>query len=205
MFNALFKIPMQFFILLLGALVFVFYQFERPPVFFNQTAWHQQVVGASGEKLRALEDDFNAAHAEKQAAPARVGRRRTRRRRSRRRRRATAALAAHQRTEAARTATKTAPARGRPEDADHRRRLRFHHLHRRPPAARTHRPARRRVLRRDVLLEIRRAQRPRLDHHRRLLPSCASAPRHEPSGRALRRRSANGARPSGAWWRSSSR
>ena len=30
MFNAVFKIPMQFFILLLGVLVFVFYQFERP-------------------------------------------------------------------------------------------------------------------------------------------------------------------------------
>ena len=39
MFNAVFKIPMQFFILLLGALVFVFYQFEPPPVFFNQAAW----------------------------------------------------------------------------------------------------------------------------------------------------------------------
>jgi len=32
MFNAVCKIPMQFFILLLGALVFVFYQFEQPPV-----------------------------------------------------------------------------------------------------------------------------------------------------------------------------
>ncbi len=37
MFNAVFKIPMQFFILLLGALVFVFYQFEPPPVFFNRS------------------------------------------------------------------------------------------------------------------------------------------------------------------------
>jgi Na+/proline symporter len=66
MFNAVFKIPMQFFILLLGVLVFVFYQFERPPVFFNQAAWHQAAAGATGEKLRALEAGFNAAHAEKQ-------------------------------------------------------------------------------------------------------------------------------------------
>jgi Na+/proline symporter len=66
MFNAIFKVPMQFFILLLGALVFVFYQFERPPVFFNQAAWHQQAKGESGAKLRALEADFNAAHADKQ-------------------------------------------------------------------------------------------------------------------------------------------
>ena len=35
MFNALLKIPMQFFILLLGALLFVFYLFGHPPLFFN--------------------------------------------------------------------------------------------------------------------------------------------------------------------------
>jgi hypothetical protein len=40
MFNALLKIPMQFFILLLGVLVFVFYQFEADtPVFFNRVEW----------------------------------------------------------------------------------------------------------------------------------------------------------------------
>ena len=66
MFNAVFKIPMQLFILLLGALVFVFYQFERPPVFFNQTAWHYAASHGAGDKLRALEADFNAAHAVKQ-------------------------------------------------------------------------------------------------------------------------------------------
>ncbi|MDI1320576.1 MAG: sodium:solute symporter [bacterium] len=66
LFNAVFKIPMQFFILLLGALVFVFYQFERPPVFFNQAAWHQAAAHGAGDKLRALESDFNAAHADKE-------------------------------------------------------------------------------------------------------------------------------------------
>jgi len=66
MFNAIFKVPMQFFILLLGALVFVFYQFERPPVFFNQAAWHRQATGETGVKLRALEADFNSAHADKE-------------------------------------------------------------------------------------------------------------------------------------------
>lgn len=35
-FNGLLKIPMQFFILLIGVLVFMFYQFYAPPVFFNQ-------------------------------------------------------------------------------------------------------------------------------------------------------------------------
>ena len=52
MFNAVFKIPMQFFILLLGALVFVFYQFERPPVFFNQAAWNLGAKHDPGGRLR---------------------------------------------------------------------------------------------------------------------------------------------------------
>ncbi|MBO9638965.1 MAG: sodium:solute symporter [Siphonobacter aquaeclarae] len=36
--NGIIKIPMQFFILLVGALVFVFYQFEQPPLLFNRAA-----------------------------------------------------------------------------------------------------------------------------------------------------------------------
>jgi uncharacterized sodium:solute symporter family permease YidK len=67
MFNALLKIPMQFFILLLGALVFVFYQFEQPPVFFNQPEWRQHESGADGAKFRAIDEKFNVAFAEKQA------------------------------------------------------------------------------------------------------------------------------------------
>jgi Na+/proline symporter len=35
LFNGLIKIPMQFSILFLGAMVFVFYQFVMPPIFFN--------------------------------------------------------------------------------------------------------------------------------------------------------------------------
>jgi Na+/proline symporter len=34
--NAVLKIPMQFLILLIGILVFSFYQYQKPPVFFNQ-------------------------------------------------------------------------------------------------------------------------------------------------------------------------
>jgi SSS family solute:Na+ symporter len=36
LFNGLFKLPMQFFILLVGIIVLVLHQFERPPLFFNQ-------------------------------------------------------------------------------------------------------------------------------------------------------------------------
>jgi solute:Na+ symporter, SSS family len=68
MFNAVLKIPMQFFILLLGALVFVFYQFEQPPLFFNQTVWQAHDDGATGQKLNALQSQFVQVHAEKEAS-----------------------------------------------------------------------------------------------------------------------------------------
>ncbi len=35
-FNGLVKVPMQLLILFLGVLLFVFYQFEKPPIFFNE-------------------------------------------------------------------------------------------------------------------------------------------------------------------------
>jgi SSS family solute:Na+ symporter len=61
MFNAVLKIPMQFFILLLGVMLFVFYQFEQPPIFFNQAAWRKAVSHDPGEKLQALEQQFRIA------------------------------------------------------------------------------------------------------------------------------------------------
>jgi uncharacterized sodium:solute symporter family permease YidK len=67
MFNAVFKIPMQFLILLLGVLIFVFYQFELPPVVFNRAAWDYQVAHGSGPRLRALESEFASAHDEERA------------------------------------------------------------------------------------------------------------------------------------------
>jgi Na+(H+)/acetate symporter ActP len=68
MFNALLKIPMQAFILLLGALLFVFYQFSPAPVFFDRTTWQQHVEGPGGERLRALEDRYAEAGVVKRAA-----------------------------------------------------------------------------------------------------------------------------------------
>ena len=38
LFNGMFKVPMQFVILLIGVLVFVFYLFTQPPIFFNAPA-----------------------------------------------------------------------------------------------------------------------------------------------------------------------
>src|SRR5207247_7135359 len=56
MFNALLKIPMQFLILLLGALLFVFYQFEGSPVFFNRSEWQRHAGGAGASTFFALEE-----------------------------------------------------------------------------------------------------------------------------------------------------
>lgn len=62
------KIPMQFMILLLGALVFVFYTFERAPVFFNQAEWRQRVAGPDGARFRAIEERHEALHSERRMA-----------------------------------------------------------------------------------------------------------------------------------------
>ena len=67
-FNALLKIPMQFCILLLGAFLFVFYQFGHPPVFFNQSEWQRHAEGAHAETFRGLEERYAAAVAVSQVA-----------------------------------------------------------------------------------------------------------------------------------------
>jgi Na+(H+)/acetate symporter ActP len=58
---------MQFGIVMLGALLFVFYQFHATtPVIFNQTQWQRQVAGPDGAKFKALEEKHATAHADKQ-------------------------------------------------------------------------------------------------------------------------------------------
>jgi len=63
MFTALCKIPMQFFILLVGVAVFVFYQFSAPPLVFNQAAWHQIVQQQPAQQ--SLADQYAAIHEQK--------------------------------------------------------------------------------------------------------------------------------------------
>jgi Na+/proline symporter len=59
LFNALVKVPMQFLILLLGAMVFLFYQFEKPPMFFNQPTYQRAIERGYGPKLDALQTQFD--------------------------------------------------------------------------------------------------------------------------------------------------
>ncbi|HEX8499873.1 MAG TPA: sodium:solute symporter [Pyrinomonadaceae bacterium] len=74
LFNGMVKVPMQFFILFLGATVFAFYQFTEPPVFFNPVQLERARGGERGGEFRALEGQYSAAFAEKQrAARAYVG------------------------------------------------------------------------------------------------------------------------------------
>jgi len=65
MFNAVLKIPMQFVILLLGALLFVFYQFAPHPVFFNQAEWRRH---AQDSRFHAIETEHATAVSQSQSA-----------------------------------------------------------------------------------------------------------------------------------------
>ncbi|HWW74604.1 MAG TPA: hypothetical protein VNZ44_04360, partial [Pyrinomonadaceae bacterium] len=68
LFNGMVKVPMQFFILFLGATVFAFYQFTQPPVFFNPVQAERARAGARGAEFRALETEYASAFGEKQKA-----------------------------------------------------------------------------------------------------------------------------------------
>jgi len=63
--NGLVKIPMQFFILLIGALVFVFYQFHQPPVFFNKVEVQRIEESPYYGEFRLLEDAYTDVHQSK--------------------------------------------------------------------------------------------------------------------------------------------
>src|SRR5438045_6109317 len=68
LFNAVVKVPMQFSILLLGAIVFMFYQFEKPPVYFNQPAYERALENGYAAPLSTLERQFDEVFAQKHAA-----------------------------------------------------------------------------------------------------------------------------------------
>jgi len=68
LFNAVVKVPMQFSILLLGAIVFMFYQFEKPPVYFNQPAYERALENGYAAPLSTLERQFDEVFAQKRAA-----------------------------------------------------------------------------------------------------------------------------------------
>lgn len=67
-FNGLLKIPMQFIILFIGVLVFVFYLFNQPPVFHNQTLKDQAAQTIYADSLARMQTGYNQIFSEKQTA-----------------------------------------------------------------------------------------------------------------------------------------
>ena len=59
-FNGLLKVPMQFFILLVGVMVYIFFQFNQSPVFFNNAAVEVVYNSEYADDYRAVEEEYAA-------------------------------------------------------------------------------------------------------------------------------------------------
>lgn len=64
--NGLVKIPMQFLILLIGVLVFAFYQYNQPPIFFNSYELNKLEKSSYEGDLKKIKNDYSEAFREKQ-------------------------------------------------------------------------------------------------------------------------------------------
>lgn len=65
--NGLLKVPMQFAILLIGILVFSFYQYHTPPIFFNKVELNKIENSVYAEEVEALKAEHVAVFDAKQA------------------------------------------------------------------------------------------------------------------------------------------
>ncbi len=59
LFNALFKVPLQLFILMLGILVFMFFQFNKAPIFFNESLVEKVETSEYAEDLEMLQLQYD--------------------------------------------------------------------------------------------------------------------------------------------------
>jgi SSS family solute:Na+ symporter len=64
--NGVVKVPMQFIILFIGAMVFVFYQFVTPPLFFNPVETANIKNSPYGDTYTKLETEYQRLNGEKQ-------------------------------------------------------------------------------------------------------------------------------------------
>jgi SSS family solute:Na+ symporter len=71
-FNGMLKIPMQFIILYIGVLVFLFYQFHQPPVFHNRSLLLQAKAADQEQKIHKLEQDFELIHQQKKQSAEKI-------------------------------------------------------------------------------------------------------------------------------------
>jgi len=63
--NGIIKVPMQFFILFIGVMVFVFYQFAPPPLFFNPVETENIKNSTYSQDYQQLENEYYKIHDEK--------------------------------------------------------------------------------------------------------------------------------------------
>jgi len=71
--NGLVKIPMQFLILLIGVLVFAFYQFNKPPVFFNSFELNKLEKSRYQGDLKVINAEYSTVFKEKQQELEKLG------------------------------------------------------------------------------------------------------------------------------------
>ncbi|MBV6485157.1 MAG: hypothetical protein KFKLKKLM_01710 [Flavobacteriales bacterium] len=65
MMNGLLKVPMQFIILFIGVMVFVFYQFVQPPIFFNKVEKQKTEQSVYAAEFKTIENQYTAIFNEK--------------------------------------------------------------------------------------------------------------------------------------------
>lgn len=70
MFNAVLKIPMQFFILFTGVMVYVFFIFYNPPIHFKEASVQIVEESAYAEEFKAVNDEYNEVLETRRAAAA---------------------------------------------------------------------------------------------------------------------------------------
>ena len=63
--NGLLKVPMQFVILFIGVMVFVFYQFNQPPIFFNTVQKQQVEQSEYAGDLKEIEGEYATLFSQK--------------------------------------------------------------------------------------------------------------------------------------------
>ncbi|MEO1436191.1 MAG: sodium:solute symporter, partial [Bacteroidota bacterium] len=67
LFNGLFKVPMQIMILFIGAMLFVFYQFNAPPLYFNKQVMLELEASEHQPELQVLQTRHDSVFALKKA------------------------------------------------------------------------------------------------------------------------------------------
>jgi Na+/proline symporter len=73
LFNGFLKVPMQFFILLVGIMVFVFYQFETAPLNFNPAAQNAVYESEYKSDYQDLEKELQTIHLQKKSIASQFG------------------------------------------------------------------------------------------------------------------------------------